>query len=465
MKNNYLSIFLFIAALILYLVPVISSFSVPDDVQELLKKSDGTKDIQETTDPSKYADENGRTLHEANPNVIVQAPIQIKKEIFPGDNSSFLVNNILKIRVEVQLNDKELRSIQILELVDPGLEVFNISQCYIINNLQDIPNIEKAFNTPADLEEYTKNIPRIATYNKKKSEFQINDEFNNDSLYIAKYRKYVNYNNFSFQNKNANNTFMIGMDNNLDSEKIVSSNVEKKGRLIYWYYTKSKEPGIYKSRTIVRTNEVYPDIEESLKVDINEPNPHFIVDVTGQKLEVECGEMLNLTYNIRYIGGSIDPLLCDLRINDTPKEYEIINGRDIYSDEYFSTNELKQIYVLVKYKDSGKYYLPDLLIISKDEPEKPKKYMFKKDTVVVIDAIQKNKDIISWAILASGIIIGQIYGQDINRFTKYIFYLLRRIKIISLVIIKLKSYAHKLFLKHLKKLVKYEDEPKLDYFR
>lgn len=351
-----------------------------------------------------------------------------------------------------------------MESVDHGLEVFNISQCYIINNLQDLPNVEKAFNDPENLEKYTENIPRIKIYNKQENDFQINDEFDNDSLYIEKYQKYTNQSNFFLLNKNTNNTFIIDKNNILNSEKLVSDNIGKKGRLIYWYYIKPKESGIYKTKTIIRTNEEYPDIEESLKVDINEPNPHFIVDVTGQKLEVECGELLNLTYNIRYIGGSIDPFLCDLKINNTPKEYEIINGQDMYRDEYFGTNDLKQIYVLVKYKYPGKYYLPDLLIIGKDEPGKQKKYMFKRDTVVVIDFIQKNRDLISWTILAAGIIIGQIYGQDINRLTKYILHLLRKVRIFNPRITRLKSRFFKPFINYFKKLVKYEDESKQDYF-
>jgi len=387
-----LHIFAIVLLMFLVLLPIVNSFNIPSDTEDL----NSGKALQSNPSSSASGENSANSGDDSGHSQIVGikeslgAPVQLIKEFSPDNNESNLINTTSKIWVEVQLMDKELKYIQILESIDPSLEVINISKFYIINNLLDLPRIEKGFEHPEHINELTKGIVTFTALN----------------------------------NTGSNNTFSIGINNVFDSEKLVSDHIDKKGRIIYWYYIKLKNSGIYGTKTIIRTNDEYPDVYQTAKIDVHEPDAQFEVSISGLKTELDSDEILDVTYYVKYLGGSVKPYICDLSINDSSNTFKVAKGPSRYQNEWFNVNEIKRIQFYVKYPNEGKYYLPDLVITSKNTLRGPSMspYTFKKDDVVEVKGVLKrNTDIITWLLLGIGIILSNfgimfshIYGSEIK---------------------------------------------------
>ena len=412
-----LCIFMLIAFI---LILPISSFNIPADSDKLDAIKSEQKPVEDTLgsqDASSGTRDRiqsaGLTGEETN------APVQLIKEISPDGNSTYLVNTTLRVRVEAILNGKELNNIQILESVDPSLKVSNISKVYIINNLLELPIIERGFEKPELIDNLTKNIISQDIIKNKKESFNITEEFENDSMYLGKYS--ITEDNPESMIYYDDNIFLIEKRNILDTKMgsdLGSNSIGKKGRIIFWYNITPKEPGTYKTRTIVRTSNEFPDIDQTKKISIVDHNPRFEVTISGKKTELERGEKLNITYNVKYLGGSSDPFICDVSINNHSKDYEIVEGQSIHLNLSFKLNELKQIYFNVKYPDDGKFYLPDLSIKGIEICKRSNEYTFKGEIVEVDYIDRKSSDIINWFLFGILIAASQIFGKEINDLIK-----------------------------------------------
>lgn len=403
----------------IFLLPVYS-FNIPADSDKLdAIKSDqnpvkDTLGSQDASSGSRDHSQSAGLTGEAT-----NAPVQLIKEISPDGNSTYLVNTTLRVRVEAILNGKELNNIQILESVDPSLKVSNISKVYIVNNLLELPIIERGFEKPEWIDNLTKNIISQDIIKNKKDSFNITEEFENDSMYLGKYS--ITEDNPESMIYYDDNIFLIEKKNILDTKMesdLGSNSIGKKGRIIFWYNITPIEPGTYKTRTIVRTNNEFSDIDQTKKISIVDHNPRFEITISGKKTELDCGEELNITYNVRYLGGSSDPFICDISINNHSRDYEIAEGQSLHSNLSFKTNELKQTYFNVKYPNNGKFYLPDLSIKGMGIYKRSNEYTFKGEVVEVRGFIKRNIDFINWFVLGFLIILSQIFCNDLNNAAK-----------------------------------------------
>lgn len=441
--------------MLIVLSPIAYSFNIPADSDEIdVSPSDRARNEKQPT--YQTSSENG-----GGHNQIIEqedgvgAPIQLIKEISPDGNGSHLVNTTLKARVDVLLTGKELKNIQILESIDPSLKVFNISKAYIINNLLEFPKIERGFEDPENVDKLTKGIAAFTIVNKKNSFNNLTKEFDNDTLYMNKYKINNDSEEYSSLYNYNNNTIFIEKINNKKSEKVVSDNIGKKGRIVYWYYIMPEKSGTYSTRTIIRTDDEYNDIDETTKINVQEHNPKFEVTISGKKTDLDCGEILNISYNIKYLGGSVDPYICDLAISDASNEYEIADGRSFYR-EAFRLNEIKQICFNVVYRNQGKYFLPDLTISGESMLAKSNRYTFKGDVIEVVGWTKRNTDLITWIILGLGIILAQIYSADLNKATRSLFKILGGIRLFDTYIANFRNKCYNPTLMYLNKKLKYE---------
>lgn len=423
-----LSCILFVLFASFIVVPIAYSFNIPADSDKIYEEPQdkGVDDKSSSTSQSSSGDYRGRSLIIGQQGEGISAPIQLIKEISPDGNQSCLINTTMKVKVEVLLTGKNLKTVQILESIDPSLEVSNISKIYIANNLLELPKVERGFEDPERIDEYTEGISAFEIKYNKKIYNNITKEFENDALKVNKY-KIDDVEEYSSLNTN-NNTFFIEKRNDIDTHKRINENIGKKGRIIYWYNIKPKESGTYSTRTIVRTNDEYQDIDQITKIDVKEPNPDFQVEISGIKNELSCNEELNISYNVIYLGGSTDPVTCDVSISDSIKEYEIVNKKSSYKNESFHLNEARQFYFVIKYPEEGKFYFPELTISSERIDEKINRYAFTGEVIEVIGRIKRNTDLITWIILGFGIIIAQIFSRDLNKATKSILRKLNRFR-------------------------------------
>jgi hypothetical protein len=450
---------------ILYvLLPIAYSFNIPADSNEIYDTlSDLNSNAKQPVSQASSTDSGGHNqivgLKEST-----GAPIQLIKEISPDGNYSHLVDTALRVRVEVLITGKELKYIQILESIDPSLKVFNISKVYIINNLLELPKIDNGFEHPENVDKLTKGIVAFTTLTNKKYFNNITKEFDNDTLYSNKYK--LKNDDAEYSSIYTNNTLFIEKRNDLDSEKVGSDNIGKKGRIVYWYDIMSNESGIYDIRTTVRTNDEYHDVDQITKIDFREHDPQFEVLISGKKTELDCGEISNISYNVKYVGGSMEPYTCDLSISNASNDYEIADGPSSYLNESFQLNEIKHKYFNVKYLKEGKFYLPDLSIYSECMVKKPNLYTFRGEVIEVVGTLKRYNDLITWIVLGLGIIIAQIYGKDLNTTTKSFFEILRGIRLFDALIANFKNKYSNPAIKYLKKKLKYENKKqRLDFGR
>ncbi len=409
-----IKLYLFIALLTLFILhPIASSFNIPADIDQINDEPSIRGAVEASAVTSENSgDTGGHNFIVGEQGEGISAPIQLRKEISPDGNYSYLVNNTLRVRVEILLTGKELDTVQILESIHPSLIVSNISKIYIVNNIIDLPKIERGLDDLEHIDKFTKGISAFEILKNKNSFNNITNEFENDSLYINKYK--INEDEEYSSMSNSNNTFIITKSNRPDANKISTDNIGKKGRIIYWYFIKPTEPGTYSTRTIVRTSDKYQDLDQITKINVMEHNPQFEVIISGKKLEVDCGEELNISYNIKYLGGSTSPIACDISIDSASTDYEIKAHKSSYKNESFKLNEEKKVNFIVSYPDEGKYYLPDLLISSESASKEHNKYTFKGEVIDVIGPIKKNEDLITWIILGLGIMISQIFCKELN---------------------------------------------------
>ena len=419
--STFPSLFVMIIFILIVLSPITYSFNIPADSNDMFNKfnkpSDQTSNNMQPASQVGSRDA-GRQIQIVGQKEGAGAPIQLIKEISPDGNDSYLVNTTLRVKVEVLLTGKELKDIQIMESIDPSLKVFNISNVYLINNLLELPQIEREFEDPENAGDLTKGIASFSIIKNKKSPNNLAKEFDNDTLYMNKYKLSSDDDAYSSIYDKKNNIFFIEKNNILDSEKIVSNNIGKKGRIVYWYNITPEKSGTYSTRTIVRTDDEYQDIDQITKIDVKESDPKFEISTLGIKTDLDCGEKLNISYSIKYLGGSFEPYKCDLSISNDSKDYEIADGISSYPNKSFRLNEMESIYFNIKYPQEGKYYLPVLSISSKNKRAKPTLHTFKGDIIEIIPWNKRYADWITWIILGFGIIISNIYGEELNEGTK-----------------------------------------------
>jgi hypothetical protein len=452
--------FLIITILIQFIsVPLVSSFNIPADSEDVYQKS---AEMVESNAQAKVSGYSYATNDEGHIQAIaaskpLNAPVQLEKEIIPNDNNSLIVNTPAKVWAEVQIAGKKLQYIQLLETIDSTIDVLNISKFYIVNTLSEVSRVKKAFEDPKNEDNYTRGIPSITIFNDKPNNFNIEQEFNNDTLYIEKYKKFSSIKGIDIMMLD-NNTLFIEKKNIMNSEKIIPDNLEKKGKIIYWYYIIPHESGTHNIHTIVRTDDEYPDINQITKINVKEKDPKFEVRISGKKLELDDDEPLNIIYNIKYIGGSVDPYKCNISINKSVSEYTVLGNRDSYSNEIFRLNELKQKSFLIKYPEEGKYYLPELLIegICERGSCDLNKYTFSEETIAVVGTVQKYNDFITWTILGICIIIAQIFGKEINEISKSIYAAIIGIRLFDPLIDVVNTRIFKPIIGFIKKLLKYK---------
>jgi len=432
----------------------VHSFNIPADSDEISRlKPDKTGSI--STQASQ--DETSSSRGHSQAGVFTQGidvPVQLIKEISPDGNYSHLVNTTLRVRVEVLLTGKELKNIQILESVDPSLKVSNISKIYTINNLLELPRIERGFEDPRRLDELTEGIPAQTIVRSIKCYNNITSEFNNDYLYLQKYN--ISDNNSLDSLLYYNDNIFYIEKTNIDDEKAGSNNIGKKGRLIFWYDVMPKYPGIYNTRTIVRTNDEYQDLDQITKINVLDPYPQFDVSISGTKTELGCGENLNITYNIIYRGGSVNPFNCDISIRNDSDDYTVVGGKSYYSNISFRLNELNPIYFNVNYPSAGKFFLPDLSIHGKSIYGKPNEYTFKGNVIDVIALHERYANLINWFIFGFLIMLSQIFCVELNFRAKSFIKTIKCIRRCDGFINCMRIYILKPASDLLKRLLKYE---------
>ena len=318
-----------------------------------------------------------------NPGEFGRAPVQIEKAIIPSGEANYLINSTLQIVVEINVEGNDLKYIQSLEYLDDSLNIINVSKCYVANNLQNIAEIEDGLIDQKSLKNNTNYLEKIPV------------------IRIGK------------------NILSIDKENNFDRTDLPINNLENKGRLIYWYYIQPKRAGNYKTTTIVRTNDDYPDIKAVSNLPIVKNIPKFLVDVDIDKLEANGGVDLNPTYNIRYVGGSSDPYFCNITLN--PSETYNISGTNSFK-ESFKLYDLKKEKANIRYPFSGKFYLPGISIedLNNKNESVPANFTFVDKEITIDSWGQQNEEPIGWILALVGIILGQIYSVPIcNYSTKH----------------------------------------------
>jgi hypothetical protein len=132
--------------------------------------------------------------------------------------------------------------------------------------------------------------------------------------------------------------------------------------IIYKYWFKPVKAGIYNTDTIIRlhSNPIYPDDVIPLKIEIIEEQPEFQVNLDMEELELECGETIDLTYIIKYLGGSsINPCTYNVTLSKSNK-YELSNTS--FPEEILDTQKNSLINSTICYLEEGTYSLPTISI-------------------------------------------------------------------------------------------------------
>lgn len=363
---NILIYIIFVSLILLPLVDPLNipgTAPVPPDVA-ISEHKDGSTSLIESADKTEYRKSTKINIDLSDEAAIdIKSPLEITKSISPKSRDGFLVGDTLRILVEIKRTGSDVNSMRILERIDPSLELLIqnnfTSKCYVANNFKQLNELYIALNE--------NNVATAEDYLQCLNTYDISPM--------------------------ANNSFII----NINTRDILSS----KGRLAYCYYVKPKQAGIFNTETNINIDGNYPDIDVPLEIGVNDHNPKFSTDLDVNDLDVDFGDPVNLIYNIQYIGGSLDPYCCEVKL--VPSDEYTILGNEC-CNKSFKLYQREELNTSIKYLSTGKHYPPGITI-NNSMP-----YTFKDQEIVVRNWRQRNISELSiFATILVGLLSTLIY--------------------------------------------------------
>lgn len=367
---------------------------------------------------------------------------------------------------------RNIEDIYIQEAVDNDLDIINISKnCYKLYTLEDINSYKNNYNCDSNYVyanednhifdittykgDYLCSIDNYSKFNNNKFENFLNTGLNinfgnNTTMDSGRNWKIMNFDCQDNNSKNVtlnynelSNEAYLSLDNSRYDLKIVKKNsseeildiydvsndfnifIDKlmpKERIVYKYYVKPKKDGIFNALTTVRLSNAeyndYPDIEYPMDIEILDVIPQFEVNLRLNKLHVLKSEKLNITYEIIYNKGCTDELDdVGIRLDDTKEFCKYISKNNDTEDcnlsfhmPFIKGSPLK-IQKYIRYGQDGVYSLPGIWINGEH-------FTFSDEKVLVDTKSQRYHEIIAVIIMLIGVIIGEIYGENIRKSTE-----------------------------------------------
>ena len=126
---------------------------------------------------------------------------------------------------------------------------------------------------------------------------------------------------------------------------------------VYRYHIIPNHIGDFIIQTVINTPEII-GINYPMNIKVVADDPKFLVDANLDNLEAIVGKPMEIIFNIKYLGGSIDPYNCTINF-DSSENYFV----DYIKNQSFNLNQENQIIIRILYTKSGLYSLPRLSII------------------------------------------------------------------------------------------------------